>query len=167
MHCRLAACSHVMRFCRKKGGTDRQTPKRKMVSRIVDQGPRARVVARSSLMDGFVTQFLTYLRIERQASAHTLRSYEHDLALYCRYRARGQGGRGRPERGRSGSAAALFGVADRSRLRRQHRRPSPGQFALVLPVSPQARDWSVQTPRLVFVIPSRHDGYLDCCGSTR
>jgi integrase/recombinase XerC len=36
-------------------------------------------------MDGFATQFLTYLRIERQASAHTLRSYEHDLALYRRY----------------------------------------------------------------------------------
>jgi integrase/recombinase XerC len=36
-------------------------------------------------MDGFVTRFLTYLRIERAASAHTLRSYEQDLSLYCRY----------------------------------------------------------------------------------
>jgi integrase/recombinase XerC len=36
-------------------------------------------------MDGFVTQFLNYLRIERRASAHTIRSYEHDLGLYCRY----------------------------------------------------------------------------------
>ena len=44
-------------------------------------------------MDGFVTRFLTYLRIETGASAHTLRSYEHDLGLYYRYvrEAKGEG----------------------------------------------------------------------------
>ena len=44
-------------------------------------------------MDGFVSEFLTHLRIERQASVHTLRSYEHDLGLYCRYldEAKGEG----------------------------------------------------------------------------
>ena len=36
-------------------------------------------------MDGFVTQFLNHLRIQRRASAHTIRSYEHDLALYRQY----------------------------------------------------------------------------------
>ena len=50
-------------------------------------------------MDGFVSAFLTHLRIERQASMHTLRSYEHDLGMYCRYlnEAKGRG----PTRGRS------------------------------------------------------------------
>lgn len=42
-------------------------------------------------MDGFVTQFLTYLRIERRASLHTIRSYEHDLGLYCRYMSEAKG----------------------------------------------------------------------------
>jgi integrase/recombinase XerC len=44
-------------------------------------------------MDGFVPRFLKYLQIERGASAHTLRSYEHDLGLYCRYvrEAKGEG----------------------------------------------------------------------------
>jgi integrase/recombinase XerC len=36
-------------------------------------------------MNGFVIAFLSHLQTERQASAHTLRSYEHDLSLYCRY----------------------------------------------------------------------------------
>jgi integrase/recombinase XerC len=36
-------------------------------------------------MDGLVSAFLTQLEIERQASDHTLRSYEHDLGMYCRY----------------------------------------------------------------------------------
>jgi integrase/recombinase XerC len=36
-------------------------------------------------MDGFVSAFLTHLRNERQASVHTLRSYEHDLGTYCGY----------------------------------------------------------------------------------
>jgi len=36
-------------------------------------------------MDSSVTAFLTHLKIERQASEHTVRSYEHDLRLYCRY----------------------------------------------------------------------------------
>ncbi len=36
-------------------------------------------------MDGLVSAFLTHLRIERQASMHTLRSYEHDLGTYCGY----------------------------------------------------------------------------------
>ncbi len=42
-------------------------------------------------MDGFVSAFLTHLRIERQASVHTIRSYEHDLGLYCRYLNEAQG----------------------------------------------------------------------------
>jgi integrase/recombinase XerC len=42
-------------------------------------------------MDGFVSDFLTQLKIERQASAHTLRCYEHDLAIYCRYLTEAQG----------------------------------------------------------------------------
>ena len=36
-------------------------------------------------MDRMVSAFLTQLKSERQASAHTIRSYEHDLDLYCRY----------------------------------------------------------------------------------
>jgi len=32
-----------------------------------------------------VTRFLNHLRVERNASAHTLRSYEDDLSLFCRY----------------------------------------------------------------------------------
>jgi integrase/recombinase XerC len=36
-------------------------------------------------MDGCVSAFLTQLKIERQASGHTIRSYQHDLAMYCRY----------------------------------------------------------------------------------
>jgi integrase/recombinase XerC len=44
-------------------------------------------------VDGFVSAFLTHLRIERQASVHTIRSYEHDLGTYCRYlnEAKGEG----------------------------------------------------------------------------
>ena len=36
-------------------------------------------------MDGSVRAFLHHLNAERRRSAHTVRSYEHDLALYCRY----------------------------------------------------------------------------------
>ena len=36
-------------------------------------------------MDGSVRAFLHHLKAERRRSAHTVRSYEHDLALYCRY----------------------------------------------------------------------------------
>jgi integrase/recombinase XerC len=36
-------------------------------------------------MDSSISSFLNHLRIERQASAHTVRSYEHDLELYCGY----------------------------------------------------------------------------------
>ena len=56
--------------------------------------------------------FLDHLKIERQASAHTIRSYEHDLGLYCRYLREAQG-RG-PTRAAvdSGPAASLFGLAD-------------------------------------------------------
>ena len=44
-------------------------------------------------MDSSVSRFLAYLRVERQASLHTIRSYEHDLGMYCRYlsEARGEG----------------------------------------------------------------------------
>jgi integrase/recombinase XerC len=36
-------------------------------------------------MDGSVCAFLNHLRTERRASDHTIRSYEHDLGLYCAY----------------------------------------------------------------------------------
>lgn len=36
-------------------------------------------------MDALVNAFLTQLKVERQASGHTIRSYEHDLAMYCCY----------------------------------------------------------------------------------
>ena len=36
-------------------------------------------------MEGSVSAFLKHLNNERQASRHTLRSYEHDLLLYCHY----------------------------------------------------------------------------------
>ena len=36
-------------------------------------------------MDSFVCRFLTHLKNERQASEHTVRSYEHDLGMYYRY----------------------------------------------------------------------------------
>jgi integrase/recombinase XerC len=36
-------------------------------------------------MDGATSSFLDHLRIERRASAHTIRSYEQDLATYCLY----------------------------------------------------------------------------------
>jgi integrase/recombinase XerC len=42
-------------------------------------------------MDSSVSAFLSHLKIERQASGHTVRSYEHDLGLYCRYLSDAQG----------------------------------------------------------------------------
>jgi integrase/recombinase XerC len=36
-------------------------------------------------MDGSVQAYLDHLQAERRASAHTIRSYEHDLALYSRF----------------------------------------------------------------------------------
>jgi integrase/recombinase XerC len=42
-------------------------------------------------MHSSVSAFLNHLRNERQASGHTLRSYEHDLGLYCDYLNEAQG----------------------------------------------------------------------------
>jgi integrase/recombinase XerC len=42
-------------------------------------------------MDDSVRGFLDHLRIQRRASAHTIRSYELDLGLYCRYVEEAQG----------------------------------------------------------------------------
>jgi len=42
-------------------------------------------------MDVSASGFLNYLKIERRASEHTIRSYEHDLGLYCRYVSETQG----------------------------------------------------------------------------
>lgn len=42
-------------------------------------------------MDDSVRAFLDYLKIERRASAHTIRSYEFDLGLYCQYLVEAQG----------------------------------------------------------------------------
>ncbi len=42
-------------------------------------------------MHGSVDAFLNYLRIERRASVHTVRSYDDDLGLYCRYLNEAQG----------------------------------------------------------------------------
>jgi integrase/recombinase XerC len=36
-------------------------------------------------MDGSVRAFLHHLQAERRRSVHTVRSYEHDLGLYCRF----------------------------------------------------------------------------------
>ena len=45
-----------------------------------------------------VAAFIDHLRTERQASLHTIRSYEDDLALYCSYLAEVQGRRRIPRR---------------------------------------------------------------------
>jgi len=42
-------------------------------------------------MEKSVGAFLAHLKLERQASEHTVRSYEHDLGLYCRFVVEGQG----------------------------------------------------------------------------
>ena len=36
-------------------------------------------------MDGSIRAYLDHLKAERKGSAHTLRSYEHDLAVYARF----------------------------------------------------------------------------------
>ena len=36
-------------------------------------------------MDDSVRAYLHHLQAERRGSAHTVRSYEHDLGMYCRY----------------------------------------------------------------------------------
>src|SRR6516164_4547286 len=38
-----------------------------------------------------ISSFLDHLKSERQSSAHTLRSYEEDLEVYCRYLKESQG----------------------------------------------------------------------------
>jgi integrase/recombinase XerC len=43
------------------------------------------------MMDSTVSAFLNHLKLERRASAHTVRSYEQDLELYCRYLRESQG----------------------------------------------------------------------------
>jgi integrase/recombinase XerC len=53
-----------------------------------------------------VNAFINYLRVERNASRHTVRSYEDDLALFCRYLEETQG------------AGADPAAADARRLRR-------------------------------------------------
>ena len=42
-------------------------------------------------MDSTVSAFLNHLKLERRASAHTVRSYQHDLELYCGYLQETQG----------------------------------------------------------------------------
>jgi integrase/recombinase XerC len=42
-------------------------------------------------MDSSVRSFLTHLKVQRHASEHTVRSYEHDLGLYCGYLSEAQG----------------------------------------------------------------------------
>ena len=118
-------------------------------------------------MDGFVSAFLTQLKIERQASGHTIRSYEHDLGMYCRYLSERSRGGSRSEGGRPGTAASLFGLADGAGLCRQHCGPSAGQSTLVLSVSSQARAGWRPTRRPAFVIPSKLEGYLDCFASMK
>jgi integrase/recombinase XerC len=53
-----------------------------------------------------VSSFLSYLKVERQASVHTLRSYEDDLMVFCRFLEESLG------------AGADPTVADSARLRR-------------------------------------------------
>lgn len=36
-------------------------------------------------MDGSVRAYLHHLKVERRRSAHTVRSYQHDLDMYCGY----------------------------------------------------------------------------------
>src|SRR5262249_4136378 len=36
-------------------------------------------------MDSFIQRFILYLRAERNASAHTLRAYQHDLAVFSAF----------------------------------------------------------------------------------
>jgi integrase/recombinase XerC len=43
------------------------------------------------MMESTIGAFLSHLRVERRASEHTIRSYEHDLELYCRYLKESQG----------------------------------------------------------------------------
>ncbi len=42
-------------------------------------------------MDSPVSAFLNHLKTERRASEHTMRSYQHDLGLYCNYLGTTQG----------------------------------------------------------------------------
>jgi integrase/recombinase XerC len=82
----------VFVLIRRKGRAVQEAPKQNEGG-IFNYGSRATIVRRSWLMDGYVGAFLTHLRVERQASVHTIRSYEHDLGTYCRYlsEAKGEG----------------------------------------------------------------------------
>ena len=109
-------------------------------------------------MDGSVRAYLHHLKAERRRSAHTVRSYEHDLGLYCRYL-----------REVFGEEADPAG-ADPVRLRRYsawltgqgyaastvaRRLASLRSFFRYLR---RQRLGLAQTRRLVFVIPSSRDG---------
>jgi integrase/recombinase XerC len=47
-------------------------------------------------MDSTASAFLAHLKNERRASDHTIRSYEHDLALYCGYLSEHEAGNANP-----------------------------------------------------------------------
>ena len=90
-------------------------------------------------MDSSVSAFLNHLRNERQASGHTLRSYEHDLGLYCHYLSEAQGEGADPRAARSESVASLFGLVERAGVRCQHGGTPFGEPTLILPISSQTR----------------------------
>ena len=99
--------------------------------RSVGRPIEVRDLPRSWLMHHSVAAFIDHLKTERQASVHTLRSYEDDLALYSSYLAEVQG------------AAADPTAVDSIRLRRysawltgrgyaaEHGGASAGELALV------------------------------------
>ena len=71
-------------------------------------------------MHDSVESFLNHLRTERQASMHTVRSYEDDLALYSSYLAEFQGDRGGSHGCGLGPIAAILRMAFGAGLRVEH-----------------------------------------------
>ena len=113
-------------------------------------------------MDRMVSAFLTQLKSERQASAHTIRSYEHDLDLYCRYVSEALGEEADPRGSiRSGFGGIRPGYRDRGSQRARLPVVWPA-YGLSFDTSAD-RDSSVPTPRPVFATLNKLKGYLDCC----
>ena len=86
------------------------------------------------LMHRSVAAFIDHLRTERQASSHTVRSYEDDLELYSSYLAEVQGEDADPVGGGPGPVATVFGLAGGPGIRAEHDRAAAGEPAFVLPV---------------------------------
>ena len=87
-------------------------------------------------MQTAVARFLQYLRVERNASDLTVKSYREDLEALVEYLTDVQGRVPGAGRGGHGRAARLRGRLARGRLRQDHDRPAPGLAAQFLPLRP-------------------------------